>query len=1016
MSVEVLHTDAAHGPGAGYPPGRALARWVAMLLTGLLMITGLALGSVSPAQAATPGPGFGDPYGSNGSIGAFIANDGTQVYCMDLGAAAPWGNTTGPVTVEELNSHSGFNLSATELAKLNYVMAMWGQSGDPHVTAAVQLYVWSVADPVPYNSHGMSGDDYYVARAPAANRPQVLANLAQMRAQANANHAVNPQVSVSIDMADQYQGTLTVSASPSSLSGTVTLSNAVFANGQSTRALGAGSFPITGTPADGAPSYRIEASATVPAAGLGARVHLYDTPGQQRLLGGASPMGLDAHARTPVIELDFQPTITTQVSSRYVAEGDTFADQVTVGLSKGTWIHLNGTPVPVNAVGTLYGPFDEQPAEADAAPAGAPMAGQVELTLTGAGVYDVPATITAPESGFYTWVWEIDKNAQGQYAKYLTDSVRDRFGLVPETSIVPFQPIAVSEADQRLVIPGDTVTDTITVSSSNGAWLKIGGAHIPVIFEGTLYQVPGTLPPAQSPTVDPSAVPVGEVTVTADGPGVYTSPEVIVPNAGFVTWVWQVRLAAQPEELRDYLAGDWIDEYGIPVESTSVRHPIETTSQLREYNVHEGGRAFDTIIVSGFPDNHPDFKGDGYWGADTKTITHTAYGPFATDTVLTDDLDLTDAPVLTRVDTPARNGVYQIGYTDVDRITPTEPGYYVIVSSFDGDDRVQPYQSSPADIRERFFVPEEPEYEAPVSVITQATPSALVGEPFEDTALVQGTIPGGAYLVFRAYGPVPADEAPLCEAEPFYVSDEIPVTQPAVYSSGTTSVESAGNVYWVETLYDADGEVLSEGACGAPGETTVVTEGEKLTVTTKAVANVVLGEPAHDVAIVTGPVPEGTTLVFEAYRQYGDEAVCEVDNRVFDTWESPIAVTGPSEYASAEVVFDKVGTYFWIETLLDTNGESIHRGLCGTPGETTVVSEVPVTPETPVEETPQRELAQTGADGWLIGVGAAAALSLIASGAVLLFGRRLAQRREAAENAEGGEEPELVTLEDLLNE
>lgn len=270
--------------------------------------------------------------------------------------------------------------------------------------------------------------------------------------------------------------------------------------------------------------------------------------------------------------------------------------------------------------------------------------------------------------------------------------------------------------------------------------------------------------------------------------------------------------------------------------------------------------------------------------------------------------------------------------------------------------------------------------------------------------------------MFRAYGPVPADEAPLCEAEPFYVSDEIPVTQPAVYSSGTTSVESAGNVYWVETLYDADGEVLSEGACGAPGETTVVTEGEKLTVTTKAVANVVLGEPAHDVAIVTGPVPEGTTLVFEAYRQYGDEAVCEVDNRVFDTWESPIAVTGPSEYASAEVVFDKVGTYFWIETLLDTNGESIHRGLCGTPGETTVVSEVPVTPETPVEETPQRELAQTGADGWLIGVGAAAALSLIASGAVLLFGRRLAQRREAAENAEGGEEPELVTLEDLLNE
>lgn len=781
MSIQTWHVTAGrNGPGDGSPPVRRAARWVASLLTGLLLIIGLGVGTAQPAHAATIGPGFGDVSG-DGLLGSYIAPDGLQAYCMDLGAEGPWGNTTGPVTVTDLDSQSGTKLTETDLAKLNYVMAMWGQSSDPHVTAAVQLYVWSVADPVHYNQHGMSGDDYYVARAPAVNRPQILANLAQMRAQADANHAVNPSVSLAIEMTDQYAGTLTVAASPTTLTGTVTLQNAVFSDGQPTRPLGAGSFPITGTPADGVPSYRIDAAATVPAAGLGARVNLYDTPGQQRLLGGASPMGLDASTRTPVIELDFQPTLTTQVSSRYVAEGDTFGDTVTVGISKGTWIHLDGTPIPVTAAGTLFGPFDEQPAEADTAPEHAPVAGTVELTLTGKGDYQAPATITAPESGFYTWVWEIDKHAQGDYAKYLTDSVRDRFGLIPETSVVPFQPVATSQADQRLVNPEDTVTDTITVSSSNGAWLKKDGKHIPVIFEGTLYQAPGTLPPAQSPVIDPDSVPVGEVTVTADGPGVYTSPAVVVPNAGFVTWVWQVRLATQPEDVRDYIADDWADEYGIPVESTSVRHPIETTSQMREYNVHKDGRAFDTIVVSGFPDNHPDFDGDGYWEADTKTITHTVYGPFDTDTVLTDDLDLTDAPVLTTVDTEARNGVYQIGYTDEDRITPTEPGYYVIVSSFAGDDRVQPYQSSPGDIRERFFVPENPDAEIPVSVITQATPDALVGEPFEDTALVQGAVPKDAHLVFRAYGPQSAEETPVCDTEPFFTSAEIPVTQAGVY-------------------------------------------------------------------------------------------------------------------------------------------------------------------------------------------------------------------------------------------
>lgn len=49
-------------------------------------------------------------------------------------------------------------------------------------------------------------------------------------------------------------------------------------------------------------------------------------------------------------------------------------------------------------------------------------------------------------------------------------------------------------------------------------------------------------------------------------------------------------------------------------------------------------------------------------------------------------------------------------------------------------------------------------------------------------------------------------------------------------------------------------------------------------------------------------------------------------------------------------------------------------------------------------------------------IGAAAALSLLATGATLLVGRRLAQRREAAEAAERGEDPEAMTLEELLDE
>lgn len=964
------------------PPRTGVRRWLSVLLA-LFLVAGSSALNTPAAHAGSLGVGYDIGMGFLGAYNTDV--DGRQAYCADLDANSPFSQTYGPETVTSLDS-----LSRRQLAELNYVLDRWGQSGDPNITAAVALHVWSVTSAGTYNSHGMSGDDYYVARAPASERGTILANLATMRQEAGQYAVTDPSLTLSLDMADQYAGTLTVATHPAGLTGTATLSDAVFADGSSSRTISAGAHPITGTPADGVPSYRIGASMSIAAAGYGAALDLYVTPGAQRLIAAVagSSTGLSAQAESPVIELDFQPEITTQVASRFVAEGDSFVDGLTVSVSKGTWINLDGAPVEVTATGTLYGPFDEQPTEADTPPAGAPIAGTETVTLTGAGSYTSPGTIIAPESGFYTWVWAIDKDAHGDHAKYLTDSFTDRYGQVTETSVVPFQPIAVSEADQHLAVPGDALTDTITVSSSNGAWLKKDGAFIPVVFEGTAYQVPGTLPPAQDAVIDAAAVPLGTVTVTADGPGVYTSPSVVATSSGFVTWVWEVRKSSQPEWVRDYLAADWQDDYGINVETTSARWPITVTSLMREYNVHPGGRAFDVVTVSGFPANHGDFPGDGYWGADVDELRHTVYGPFATDTMLTDDFDLATAPVLAELTTPARNGVYKLGYTDEDQIVPTEPGFYVLVTTFAGDDRVQPYQSSPADVLERFYVPPTGT-DVPVSVITQATPEAFVGEPFSDTALVQGTnIPDGAYLVFRAYGPHPADAGPVCEV-PFFESDEIPVTQAGVYRSGTTSVDAAGNVYWIETLYDSDGEIIAEGECGAPGETTVVKEQpEDLFVKTNAVPTVTLGDPAHDVATVTGTVPDGAELRFEAYRQDGDTAACIPEALVFTS--SVIELDGPGEYRSDEVIFDRVGVYYWVETVTDAEGTILHRGVCGAPDETTTVTDSPEEPGTP--GTPG-ELAHTGVGDWWP-LGLAGGLIAAATGGVLLFGRRLAIARE----------------------
>ena len=973
---------------------RFRAQFVTMLLALLMLVSSLVMMPTPPAaQAATLGVGYGN---EQLWLGSFSAH-GRQAYCMDLEALPPYGTTEHPELKTTLDS-----LSDQQLALLNYVLGKWGETQSPAVAAAVQMYVWDVADHSAYVVHG--GDGNFITRVPASDQGAVLANLATMRSEAASNAVVNPSASMSFEMSDQYNGRLTLTTKPGSMQGTVALTNAKFENGGTTATLGAGAHKIVGTPAEGAPEYRISASFADQSAGLGAGVDLFYTPGEQRILAVASFEPVSAKTQSPVIPLDFQPEITTQVSSKFVQAGDKFVDGLAVRVTKHSWIKVNGNPVPVEAVGTLYGPFDEQPAEANAPPAGSPVAGTEKVTLTAPGNYTSPGTIVAPESGFYTWVWSIDKTAQGESAKYLTDSFTDRFGLVAETSVTPFQPEAVSKADQRLVKPGDSVTDTITVSSTNGRWLKQGGDYIPVVFEGVAYQVPGTLPPVQGDSVPADALAVASVTVTATGPGTYTSPEVVLPNGGFVTWVWSVKKASQPEWVRPFLASDWADDYGINVETHSVRWPIKIVSEVKEYNVHlKGGRAFDRIEMTGFPDNHGEFAGDGYWQPDVDEVLHTVYGPFKTEAELTDDLDLEDAPVLTSITTPARNGTYHLGYTDEDAIRPVKPGYYVIVSSFAGDDRVQPFASSAADIRERFFVPGDRQ---PVTVITQAQPEAKVGEPFEDLALVQGTdIPDGAHLVFRAYGPQAADAEPVCEV-PFFTSEKIEVTQAGVYRSGTTTVTEPGHVYWVETLYDADGEVIAEGKCGAPGETTVVTgQPEEVTVVTNAVPEVLLGDPAHDVATVTGQVPEGATLTFEAYRQAGGDATCTDAELVFTS--ETVEVTGPGDYRSNGVVFNRVGTYYWIETLRGADGEVLHRGLCGAPNETTkVVTELQTPPE----------LAVTGGAGLMQPLLIGAGLACAAAAAALYFGRRLAKRRDEEEAAldadlpddEDGEEGDAI--------
>ena len=158
-------------------------------------------------------------------------------------------------------------------------------------------------------------------------------------------------------------------------------------------------------------------------------------------------------------------------------------------------------------------------------------------------------------------------------------------------------------------------------------------------------------------------------------------------------------------------------------------------------------------------------------------------------------------------------------------------------------------------------------------------------------------------------------------------------------------------------------------------------------VRTQATPSAYVGEEVFDTAFVGGPVPEGTTLAFAAYRSTGESPVCEASNLVFSTEFGEI--DGEGEYRSEATRFAEAGTYYWVEVLTDAQGREVHRGQCGEPSETTLIT---VDPNSGSGNSgASGSLGKTGSPVMWVG-GAALLLALMGVGAIAVSKRRPSPR------------------------
>ncbi|QHC60111.1 hypothetical protein [Rathayibacter sp. VKM Ac-2760] len=969
--------------------GRRLA--AGLLAVGLVGGAGTSLGVTSSflaplsASAATHGAGFdlGD-----GFLGAFRHPDGTLAYCVQIERSIPYSATTGSSLNSDWNS-----LSPDQLARLSYVMDVHGNTEDANTAAAVALYVWDVADNAFYNSHGMSGDAYYGARA-GGNHDAVIGLLKQYRAEAAGVTAVRPgrtsgSASLQLDVdAGSGSGKVTFRTDPADQPGTVHLTHAVFddtGSGESTMKGGESRRirVVPNTDATFAVEARSDEIRVQGASGYVGNITTWApgvtseqwTASKGQKIDDSFTIAAATAVSSPIPNL-FSPIGSTQVSTQRVAAGSQATDTVTAGVAAGSgeWRELgDGSPVPVVYRGTLYGPFEQQPAPSEAVPAGAPAVGSVELTAAGPGTTTSPG-VTVPSAGFYTWVWRVDEASQPERVKpFLPDGYAwsDRFGLVPETHVSPSTVAAATLVEDAEIPVAGTSTDTLVVKDT-GSWLKKDGRSVPVTFTGTAYWLAGT---GEVPATRPeSATVLTTSSIVVTGPGTYSSEAATAPvgSAGHIVWVWSTA--------ETLFNTGWADTWNTKGEVVTVTTPEVHTAATPDAPLSDTAK--DEAIVDG---EVPE-------GA---VITFEAYRQTGDRAACTADARVYDGSSSPVAVAAGRNEKTSYWSSE---IRFTEPGsYYWVETLSTKDGRVVH--------RGECGAPGETTTVTVPGVTSKAQADIALSDSATDDAIVTGSTPKGAYLVWRAYraapstGPSAERGHPLCDASTLAgdtTDRPVVVEKAGTYTSPAIVLTAAGPVNWVEELHSYDGKILVRGECGAAGETTTVHTPD---VHTRAVPAVRLGDAAKDEAIVDGYVPVGAVLTFEAFRTSGDPAACTASNRVYDGSGSPVATTpGRNENASSwsgETRFTQPGTYSWVETLATKDGKVLHRGECGAPGETTVVAPGPVPAASPF-------LADTGSDTvpWIGGGLAALVLGL---GAALLTRRSRANAAAVGtENGRGG--------------
>lgn len=684
------------------------------------------------------------------------------------------------------------------------------------------------------------------------------------------------------------------------------------------------------------------------------------------------------------VRRDFQPTVSTQVGSKIVPRGARVSDRVTSGIKQGDeW--ANGVNVTAkgyyytldarqaNGLAVLKQNGNEKTADYlnrvakaygnPAATADATFSGPGQTQAVTAKNADGTDYVNPQDGRIGTWVWVILKNEQTQ-PDYITADYVDPFGQVTESDVHKTGPNHDSTVLEQYTGLNKDIMDTITIGglprdygqfNTNQAY-GFGGdvkAKIRVWWAGS-----GTGDRTQDEKFKPNTqaepaadanhrllgeweVPAGNGTYKVGGGRITFRPA----NAGKAQTVAEdVNITATDASQTGYYvfvydfpgsdrASAFKSAYNDPWERSFVeKNPatVDLTSNVSAIEVGQGEEFHDVAHING-------------------KVSRGSYVLFTAYDAVPGRPDTSAAKLLDAV---------RVDITDEQADASDKSAFDVVSPTVKTDKTGNVYwqaelynaDGEPLATHE-LGIESETTIVRGVSVTTKVSSEQVyVNQKFHDTAIIDGKVGRGSYVVFDAYGPCDdeyTDGAPKLldsakVAIPDGVADKSAWNTSFTIDSPDITSKTAGNVYWQAKVYRKDGLLLAQHDLGIAGETVKVMQPTITTQVTKTTVHP--GEEFADKATIEGKVERGSYVTFDAYEPVSgdpdttagkllDSARVDITDEQADRSDKEkITVTSPKTKT------DNSGSVYWKATLHAKDGTAIATHDLGLPSETVYVA------------------------------------------------------------------------------